>query len=91
MNRSLTAAIVPLPRLIGGRVVRNAVRDSLAGDAVTRSDDRCAKLARSDCGGIVNGGRSIDGGGRGVKLARSDAGVEGGGGQLARSLGVGGG
>lgn len=56
-----------------------------------RSDDSRAKLARSDGGGIVHECRSIDGAGGGVKLERSVvgvAGVEGGGGQLCRSLGA---
>lgn len=61
-----------------------------------RSDANNAKLARSAAGGIVYVCRSTDGGGGVVKLVRSLATLvrsaeEGGGGQLCRSLGAGGG
>jgi len=83
---------VPLPRaVVGGRLVLNEVRDSLPGGAVMRSDDRSAKLARSDAGGMVNVGRSIVGAGGAAKLERSVEAEGGGGGQLCRSLGAGGG
>ena len=75
---------------MGGRLVRNVVRDSLPGGPLMRSDDRNAKLARSVAGGMLNVCRSdpdCDGGGK--TLGRSAEG--GGGGQLCRSLGAGGG
>lgn len=97
MGRSVIAGPNPLPRVTGGgRLVRNDVRDSLPGGAVIRSEDKNAKLARSVAGGIENVCFSTEGGGGVVRLVRSLATLDrsaegGGGGQLCRSLGAGGG